>query len=47
VRKILLFINGQLGLKVIDFVIKQPDIEISGVVINSCSGPQYCESARL
>lgn len=34
-RKILLFINGQLGLKVIDFVIKQPDIEISGVVINS------------
>lgn len=34
-KKILLFVNGQLGLKVIEFVNQQPNFEISGVVLNA------------
>jgi methionyl-tRNA formyltransferase len=36
VKKVLLFVNGHLGIRVIDFVNQQPRFEISGVVLNAC-----------
>ncbi len=34
-NKIILFVNGQLGLRVIEFVNQHPSFEISGVVLNA------------
>ena len=34
-KRIILFVNGQLGLRVIEFVNKQTNFEISGVVLNA------------
>lgn len=34
-KKILLLINGKLGIRVLNYIISQSDIEITGIVINS------------
>jgi methionyl-tRNA formyltransferase len=33
-KRVLLFINGKLGLEVTNYLLSQPDIEITGVVVN-------------
>lgn len=43
-RKVILFINGELGLRVLELVYKQPKFEISGVVLNA---PEKRVSALL
>ena len=34
-KKILLLINGKLGIRILNYIISQSDIEITGIVINS------------